>query len=164
MKDARIRLAAVLIATLLGSAGAAGAAPVQGTMQFKNIIKDVKHVYFIRGPLQADGSTAIDRLIFTTADIGAKLKKCATMSCTEGKLMDGLIVDSGAGKQLSYSLVLKDGLVQFSGTEPAGALTLTTKESRRLVGRLKFDGTPQGGPNVDIQFDAPLLTDFKTGR
>jgi hypothetical protein len=164
MTPARLALIGALLATLLAAAPAAPAAEVRGTLRYENVTKDFKHGYFLRGPETVESSTIIKRLIFATDDIGATLRACATMSCAQGKVTDGLIVDSGAGPQLRYSLVLKDGIVQTSGTAPTDSLTLTADAPSKLAGKLKFDATSQGGPTVDMDFDLPLLTEFKPDR
>ena len=163
MYHARLALAAALGTALLAATPAV-ADQVHGTIRYKNVTKNVQHAYFVRGPNALDPTKIIRRLIFTPSDIGAKLQSCATMSCTEGKVIDGMTVDLDAGPRLNYWLALKDGMVQFSGTEKPDALTLTTAEPGKLAGTLKFDGTPQGGPIVDIQFTAALLKEFTAGH
>jgi hypothetical protein len=46
---------------------------------------NVAHVYLVKGPDAVSGKT-VRQLVFAPADIGAKLKACATLSCVGGLL------------------------------------------------------------------------------
>ena len=79
----------------------------------------VKNVYLVKGPNSMDGKV-IRRLIFTSVDLGAKIKACATMSCSDNDLREGLEVDLVAGPRMNYWFVGNDQRVQYSGTAQTG--------------------------------------------
>ena len=164
MTPTRLALIGMLAAQPCSAATAARAAEAHGTLRYRNVNKTVHHAYLVAGPDAIESSKHVRRLVFSTDHIGAQLGSCATMSCTDGKVTDGMSVDMDGGPRLNYWLALKAGMVQFSGTEKPEALKLTTNQPGRLAGTLRFDGTPQGGPIVDIQFDVPMLKEFATAR
>ena len=86
------------------------------------------------------------------------------MSCADGELMEGLVVDIDGGPRLNYWMTVNDQLVQYSGTKPPAALKSSADEPKRLVGTLTFDDAQSGGPKVDVEFDAPLVKEFRAAR
>ena len=99
-----------------------------------------KYAYLVKGPDAVDTGKIIRHLILSPADLGAKIEACKTMGCTDSGLESGMTVDLDAGPRLNYWVVLNDQRVQYSGTEPPAALTLTTNTPARLAGKLVFDG------------------------
>ena len=156
--------AAVGVATVAGAAGGTA----KGTLTYKAksgpITISPKFVYLVKGPDGIEASKTIRKLIFSTADMGAKIEGCTTMSCTESGLGEGMTVDLDAGPRLNYWVVLNGQRVQYSGTEPTGALKLTTDTPQRLAGALSFDGERAGGPQVAIEFDTPLVKEMAKAR
>jgi len=86
------------------------------------------------------------------------------MSCADGELMEGLVVDIDGGPRLNYWMAINDQRVQHSGTKPPAALKASADEPKRLAGELAFDDTQAMGPRVDVEFDAVLLKEFKAAR
>ncbi len=60
--------------------------------------------------------------------------------------------------------LLNDQLVQYSGTVEPAALKSTTDSADRLAGKLRIDDCSAGGPTIDVEFDAPLLTSCSKAR
>jgi hypothetical protein len=153
-------LAGTLAVAVACNAFAAGGT-AKGTLTYKSrsgvITMAPKYAYLVKGPDAVDTSRMIRHLILSPTDLGAKIEACTTMSCTDSGLDSGMTVDLDAGPRLNYWVVLNDQRVQYSGTEPLAALALTADTPARLAGRLVFDGAAMGGPQVDIEFDAPLL-------
>jgi hypothetical protein len=147
-------------AMLLVVTATVNAEPAKGTITFKSksgaVVVEVKHAYLVKGPDMVSGKT-IRRLVLSTADAGAALKKCASMSCSDGGIGDGMTIDFDAGPRLNYWFVGKDQLVQHSGTADPASIKLTTDTADRVAGRWDFDGSAGGGPVIKIEFDAPLL-------
>lgn len=147
-------------AMLLGLAASVSAEPAKGTITFKSksgpVVVEVKHAYLVKGPDMVSGKT-IRRLVLSTADAGAALKTCASMSCSDGGIGDGMTIDFDAGPRLNYWFVAKDQLVQHSGTADPASIKLTTDTAERVAGRWDFDGSAGGGPVIKIEFDAPLM-------
>jgi hypothetical protein len=123
------------------------------------IAVNVKNVYLVKGP-DAMAGRSIRRLIFTSADLGAKINACATMSCSDNDLREGLEVNLDTGPRLTYWFVGNDQRVQYSGTAQPATLKLTTDTPQRLAGNLTIDDSAAGGPKVTIDFDATMLKEF----
>jgi hypothetical protein len=160
---------AVAIACMVATATALGAGgTAQGTVAYKAksgpITIAPKFAYLVKGPDAVDAGKTIRKLIFSTADLGAKITACATMSCTESDLNEGMSVDLDAGPRLNYWVVLNGQRVQYSGTEPPASLKLTTDTPQRLAGSLNIDAAAAGGPQVAIQFDTPLVKEMTKAR
>lgn len=132
----------------------------QGTLVYKTYSIPMKYAYFVLGPDDVNRKT-IRRVILSSADIGAKIAACKSMSCTEGEVREGLSVDLVPGGRIEYWIALSGQFVQYSGTEPAASLQITANQAERLAGRLKFDSTGAGGPRIDVEFDAPLTKDLR---
>ena len=120
-----------------GSQGAAGQA--KGTLSHKGKSVTLAHAYLVTGGCQA-------------------------MSCSDGEVTEGLVVDIGAGPRLNYWMALNDQKVQHSGTHPPASLRASADDPKRLAGKLSFDHSGASGPKVDVEFDAALVKDFKAAR
>ncbi len=121
------------------------------------------HAYLVKGPDAIEPGKTIRKLIFSTADLGARIASCATMSCTDADLGEGMTVDLDAGPRLNYWVVLNGQRVQYSGTAPTSALKLTADTQERLAGTLALDGAG-AGPQAAIEFDAPLVKALTKAR
>ena len=164
--QSRTGLALGISTLIVAAASAFGTA--KGTMiytgQGKQITTTFTHAFLIKGPDAADQRRRVRRVLFTTADIGATLSACETMSCVDDAFTEGLQVDWDAGPRLNYWLTLSDQLVQFSGTLEPQAFTSKESTQKRVAGKLVFDGTPASGPKVDVEFDAPLVREIMRVR
>jgi len=120
-----------------------------------------RFAYLVKGPDAIEGRRIIRRVIVSETDLGRRISACTTMSCIDADLRIGITVDLDAGPRLEYWLVLNDQRVQYSGTEQPAALRLTVDTSNRVAGKLAFDNSAAGGPQVDIEFDAPLAREFE---
>lgn len=162
----------VALATALGLAAvtsaAAGAGTASGTVNYTSKVGTLtmapKFAYLVVGPDAVDPGKKIRHLILSATDMGAKLTACQTMSCTDADLGSGMTVDLDAGPRLNYWLVLNGQKVQYSGTEPPASLKLTGDSATRLAGTLAFDGAAAGGPQVAVEFDAPLVKEMTKAR
>lgn len=69
------------------SSTTAVAEPASGTINYQSragaLAINAAYVYLVKGPDVVSGKT-VRQLIFASADIGAKLQACATMSCASG--------------------------------------------------------------------------------
>ena len=159
-------LAGLIAVAVACNAAAGGTA--KGTLTYKSksgvITMTPKFAYLVKGPDAVEPGKIIRHLIFSPTDLGAKIEACTTMSCTDSGLGNGLTVDLDAGPRLNYWVVLNDQRVQYSGTEQPAALALTTNTPARLAGKLVFDGAAMGGPQVDIEFDVPLMKELTKAR
>jgi hypothetical protein len=147
-------------AAVVAFAASANAEPAKGTITFKSksgpVVVEVKHAYLVKGPDMVSGKT-IRRLVLSATDVGAALKKCASMSCSDGGIGDGMTIDFDAGPRLNYWFVGKDQLVQHSGTAEPSSIKLTTDSPDKVAGQWDLDASASGGPVIKIQFDAALL-------
>ncbi len=159
--DARI-LAALVLAIPLTALAADGTA--KGTVVYKGKTATIKHVWLVKGPDAVDPKTTIRQLIFSAADIGAKVKACKTMRCLTSDLDNGLTVDLDAGPRFNYWIVLNGQLIQYSGTAKPEVLKATANTPARVAGKLVIDGSAAGGGKIDIDFDVPLLAELKAAR
>lgn len=151
----------VTAATLLAPPASADSA--SGSVSYESKVGtigvNVKNVYLVKGP-DAMAGKSIRRLIFTSADLGARIKACATMSCSDNDLREGLEVNLDTGPRLTYWFVGHDQRVQYSGTAQPMTLKLATDTPQRLAGTLTIDDSAAGGPKVTIDFDATMLKEF----
>jgi len=143
---------------------AAHADPASGTINYQSkagpLVVNVANVYLVQGPDAASGKT-IRQLIFTSADIGAKLQACASMTCASGNVAEGMTVDFDAGPRLNYWVVGNGQKVQYSGSvRPDESLKLTTDTAQRLAGTLTIDDGAMGGAKASVKFDATLTKQF----
>jgi hypothetical protein len=162
------RRAAVALALLASmshpSVSPAAAGDAKGTLTHKARTVTFKHAYLVTGPDAVDPKKTVRRVILSPRDVAAKVRGCGTMSCVDGALMEGLVVDLDGGPRLNYWMAINDQMVQHSGTKPPAALKATADEPKRLAGKLAFDDTQSGGPKVDVEFDAALVKEFKAAR
>jgi hypothetical protein len=170
-----MRLARSAFAVLAGtvafavacSAHAAGGT-ASGTLTYRSrsgaITMTPRYAYLVKGPDAVESGRTIRHLILSSTDLGANIAACTTMNCTDSGLGSGMTVDLDAGPRLNYWVVLDNQRIQYSGTEPQSALTLTADTPARLAGKFVFDGAAMGGPRVDIEFDAPLLKEMTKAR
>jgi len=158
-----IPLLAIII-TAAPSVGTATAEPASGTINYKSkagtLAITVANVYLVKGPDAVSGKT-IRELIFTSADIGAKLQACATMSCASGIVTEGMTVDFDAGPRLNYWVVGNGQKIQYSGTaKPDETLKTSADAADRLAGALAIDDSTVGGAKVNVTFDAKMVKQF----
>jgi hypothetical protein len=145
---------------VLVAAAPALAEPAKGTVTQGSRSATIQHAWLVVGPDAVDPKKTIRRVVLSATDIGAKLKACAKMSCTDGSVEDGMTIDLDAGPRLHYWVALNGQRVQHSGTQPASALAASANDAKRVAGRLAFDQSGAGGSKVDVQFDAPLAKAF----
>jgi hypothetical protein len=154
----------VVAAAMVGLQAAAGAEPASGTIDYRSragaVAVTVANVYLVKGPDAVSGKT-IRELIFTAADIGAKLRACASMMCASGTVTEGMTVDFDAGPRLNYWVVGNGQKIQYSGTaKPDETLKLTADTAQRLAGTLTIDHGAIGGARVNVTFDATVVKQF----
>ncbi|HET7032867.1 MAG TPA: hypothetical protein VFJ48_07055 [Casimicrobiaceae bacterium] len=156
-------LGAVALAVACGASAAEGTARGTVTYQAKSGLLTAmpKHAFLVKGPDAVDSSRMIRRLVFSTNDLGARIVSCKTMSCADAELGEGMTVDLDAGRRLNYWVVFNDQKIQYSGTAEPAALKLTTDAPGRLAGKLVVDDSAAGGARVDIEFDTPLIKEFR---
>ncbi len=143
---------------------AADADPASGTINYQSkagaLAVNVANVYLVQGPDAGSGKT-IRQLIFTSADIGAKLQACASMMCATGNVAEGMTVDFDAGPRLNYWVVGNGQKIQYSGSaRPDESVKLTTDTAQRLAGTLTIDDSAMGGAKVSVKFDTTLAKQF----
>jgi hypothetical protein len=155
-------LAAITLAISLPLLAADGTAT--GTVAYKGKTVTIKHVWLVRGPDAVDPKLTIRELIFSPADIGAKVKACKKMSCLAADLDDGLTVDLDAGPRLNYWIVLNGQRIQYSGTAKPETLKATANTPERVAGKLTIDDSKAGGGKIEIDFDTPLTAELKAAR
>ncbi len=165
----RSRLVMITPALAMVAAGtlfptAAFADPASGTINYRSkggpIVVNVANVYLVKGPDAVSGKT-IRQLIFTSADVGAKLQACASMMCASGNVTEGMTVDFDVGPRLNYWVVGNGQKVQYSGTaKPDETLKLTGDTAQRLAGTLTIDDGAAGGAKVNVKFDATVVKQF----
>jgi hypothetical protein len=155
-------LCAITLAIALPALAADGTA--KGTVVYKDNKAAIKHVWLVKGPDAVDPKKTIRRLVFSAADIGAKVKSCKTMSCVDSDLNEGVTVDLDAGPRLNYWVALKGQRVQYSGTAKPESLQATANTPAKVAGKLTIDDSKAGGGKIDIDFDAPLLAELKSAR
>jgi hypothetical protein len=153
-----------LVAAAAFFPAAATADPASGTINYQSktgpIVVNVANVYLVKGPDAVSGKT-IRQLIFTLADVGAKLQTCASMMCASGSVTEGMTVDFDVGPRLNYWVVGNGQKVQYSGTaKPDETLKLTADSAQRLAGTLTIDDGAMGGAKVNVKFDATLVKQF----
>ncbi|MGH7485754.1 MAG: hypothetical protein ACREMY_09160 [bacterium] len=153
-----------LVAAAAFFPGVVTADPASGTINYSSragpIVVNVANVYLIKGPDAVSGKT-IRQLIFTSADVGAKLQACASMMCASGNVTEGMTVDFDVGPRLNYWVVGNGQKVQYSGTaKPDETLKLTADTAQRLAGILAIDDGAMGGAKVNVKFDATVIKQF----
>ncbi len=155
---------ALLLASMVfaAPAGALAADKASGRVSFKTYSTTVKYGWLVRGPDEIDPNKTVLRIYLSSIDIGAKIRACDTLSCADGALDDGAMIDFGDATHLGYALRLNDELVQYSGGTNAQAFTLSTKQPNHLAGKLHVDDNAVGGGRIDAEFDLTLTRTFKT--
>lgn len=147
---------------------AANADPASGTIDYRSkagaVVVNVANAYLVTGP-DAVSRKTIRELIFTSADVGAKLQAklqaCASMSCASGIVTEGMTVDFDAGPRLNYWVVGNGQKIQYSGTaKPETTVKLTADTAQRLAGTLTIDDSAAGGAKVNVKFDAAVFKQF----
>ena len=155
----------IILATLAALlSGTVPAEPASGTINYQSksgpIAINVANVYLVKGPDAVSGKT-VRQLVFVPADIGAKLKACATLSCVSGLLNEGMTVDFDVSPRLNYWVVGNGQKVQYSGTaKPEETLKLTTDTPEQMAGTLTIDDSKAGGAKVNVKFDAKTAKSF----
>jgi len=155
----------IILATLAALlSGTVAAEPASGTINYQSksgpIAINVANVYLVKGPDAVSGKT-VRQLVFVPADIGAKLKACATLSCVSGLLNEGMTVDFDVSPLLNYWVVGNGQKVQYSGTaKPEETLKLTTDTPEQMAGTLTIDDSKAGGAKVNVKFDAKTAKSF----
>jgi len=155
----------IILATLAALlSGTVAAEPASGTINYQSksgpIAINVANVYLVKGPDAVSGKT-VRQLVFVPADIGAKLKACATLSCVSGLLNEGMTVDFDVSPRLNYWVVGNGQKVQYSGTaKPEETLKLTTDTPEQMAGTLTIDDSRAGGAKVNVKFDAKTAKSF----
>ncbi|HEY6050840.1 MAG TPA: hypothetical protein VIZ58_06295, partial [Thermoanaerobaculia bacterium] len=136
------------------------AATAKGTVVYKGKTVTLRYAYLVKGPDVVDPKLVMRRVVLSPTDISGRIRACATMSCSDGDLREGMTVDFGNGPRLNYWVVMNDQRVQYSGTVRPEAFTARADDGRRIAGRLAFDDGKAGGPSVDVDLDAALVKDF----
>jgi hypothetical protein len=140
----------------------------KGTLTYKGPKKTftvaLTHAYLVKGPDTFEEGKIIRRLVLTTSDFTAAIKKADALNGFDGELMEGMIVELVDGPRLNYWVVLNNQLVQSSGVVEPTALKSTADTPEHLAGKLRFDESSSDGPKVDVEFDAPLLKTFTKAR
>lgn len=155
---ARAGFAALL---LISAPGLAAAGEAKGTLTHKGASLTLRHAYLVTGPDVFDRTKTVRRLVVTTRDEEARLRACKDMNCIGEDLDEGLTIDFDGGPRLKYWMVRNKQNVQHSDTAPPSALTARRDEPRHLAGQLAIDDAGHGGPKFTLEFDAPLIKEFK---
>ena len=152
--------ALVFASAILLAASSASAGTAKGTLVHNGKTVTLAYAYLVTGPDAIDPATKIRRLILSANDLGKKLDACKVMSCTDGEVTEGIVVDINGGPRMNYWMAINDQRVQHSNTEEPSSLAATTDDKTKLAGKLTIDDTASGGPKVAVEFDAPLLKDL----
>ncbi|MEO6689662.1 MAG: hypothetical protein ABIS07_12005 [Dokdonella sp.] len=154
----------LLAISLIASTNAIAADKASGSATFKTWSSTIKYAFLVRGPDEMDESKTVLRIYLSSADIGAKIKACKTLSCADAALTDGAMVDFGDARHLAYATRLNGERAQYSGGTDLSAFTLTTNKPDHLVGKVHVDDVATGGAKVDAEFDLTLASTFKSVR
>jgi hypothetical protein len=160
----RVLVALACALAFVASPVAAADGEAKGSLSYKGQTLALRHVYFVKGPDEVDATKIIRRIIFTGADIGAKLRACRAMRCVFGEILEGMEIDLDAGPRLNYWVALNDQRLQYSGTARPAVLKIAGQDPKRLAGTLAIDDTAAGGAKVDAEFAATLLKEFPAAR
>lgn len=121
------------------------------------------HAYLVKGPDTVTGKL-VRRIVLSATDLAPKLQTCATMMCGDGDMAEGLTIDLDAGARINYWFVANGQRVQYSGTAGPESLRLSVDTAERVAGAWRLDARLAGGPQVQVEFDAPLLKVFATAH
>ncbi len=158
-----VALGCAIAAAIALASGGALAGEAAGTVAYKAksgpLALTIKHAYLITGPDFVSRKT-IRRLVLSVDDVGAKLAACETMSCSDGGITEGMTLDFDAGPRINYWFVGNHQLAQYSGTADPASLKLTADSGKRIAGKWDLDASSAGGPQVRIEFDAPLVKEI----
>jgi hypothetical protein len=124
----------------------------------------VKYGSLVRGPDEMDPGKTVLRLYLSSADIGATIKVCKTLSCADGALQDGAMVDYSDARHLGYAIRLNGERAQYSGGTDGDAFKLSTNKPDHLAGKLHIDDNASGGATIDADFDLTVVNTFKSVR
>jgi hypothetical protein len=130
-----------------------------GALAYKGGTVTFKYAWLVKGPYERDSTKTVRRLILSAKDIGAEIQACKTVSCTDGKVTEGMTVDFDVSPRLDYWVALNGQKVQYSGAAMPNAFAARANDPGHLAGRLAIDDVAAGGPKVDVEFD---VTVFKT--
>jgi hypothetical protein len=166
MKLNTLHASAVWAGLALGTAMASAAFAADsasGSWNYKGQASLIKYAWLVSGPSDMEPGKTVRRVVMSTTDIGAKLQACATFSCTDGSVTEGMTVDFTGGPRLNYWVVQNGQKVQYSGTAMPNSFT-GTNEPKHLAGSLAIDDVSSGGPKIDAKFDVTLSKEFKAAR
>ncbi len=149
---------------LAASTAALAGDSASGTITFKAGKCEVKHGYLVRGPDEMDPSKTVLRIYLSSADLGARIKACKTLSCADGALQDGAMVDFSDARHLAYAVRLNGERLQYSGGTDGEAFSLTTNEPNHLAGKLHIDDSAADGARIDATFDLTVMNTFTSAR
>jgi hypothetical protein len=150
------------IAVLPSPAATAGGT-AKGTIKLKNQTIEFNYAYLIKGPDAFDPEKTLSTIIVTPNDIIQKISECQSTLCAGG-ISEGMTLgkeDFGSTTRVVYWVVTKDGMMQYSGNANVSALVLITDKPDRMTGKLNVDDSSANGPKIDLEFDAPLVKEFK---
>ena len=164
MTSLRHQLGLLVLLGAVASGAALAADKASGTVAFKTYSSSVKYAWLVRGPDEMDESKSVLRLYLSSADIGAAIKACKTLSCADAALTDGAMVDYSDASHLGYAVRLNGERVQYSGGTSGDAFVLSTSKPDHLAGKLHIDDSAAGGAKVDADFDLTLVNTFKSVR
>jgi hypothetical protein len=158
------QLAAGLLLGALIATAASAADTASGTISYKGQTAAIKYAWLVSGPSDMEPGKTVRRLVASTTDIGAKLQACATFSCTDGSVTEGMTVDFTGGPRLNYWVVLNGQKIQYSGTARPETFASSANDGKHMAGRLAIDDSSASGPKIDVQFDVTLVKEFKNAR
>ncbi len=144
------------------NASAAGGT-AKGTIKYQDKTMEIKHAYLVKAPDTFEPSKTASTIILSPKDIGKEIAACDSSMCATG-LTEGMTVgkeDLGGTMRVVYWYVTNDGMMQYSGNDDLSTLVLTTDTADKMAGKLTVDITDAGGPKIDVEFDAPLVKEFK---
>ncbi len=157
--------ASIVALGLLFFSGIANAADkATGSLEYKGHSAEFKYAWLVTGPSDFEPGTTVRRLVLSSTDIGAKLKSCATFSCTDGVVTEGMTADFTGGPRIEYWVVMNGQKIQYSGTAMPDTFTASADDPGHLAGTLAIDDTAAGGPKLTAVFDVTVLKGFKLAR
>lgn len=150
---------AFILSTVATAAGEA-----KGTVTYESkggkVVVTVKHAYLVKGPDLVTAKT-MRRVVLSVEDVGATLRACEKMMCSDGGISEGMTIDFDVDQRLNYWFVANGQRIQYSGTADPALLKLTTDTPQRLAGKWDLDARSAGGPLIQVEFDAELVKEIK---